>query len=536
MRAVIGPSPSSSPLQGEGKKARAKHQRGRVFLVGAGPGAPDLITIRGADVLSRADVVVYDYLISPELLRLAPPSAELIYAGKRGGAEKSIEQSELNAMLIAHARMGRVVVRLKGGDPFIFGRGGEEAAALARAQVAFEVVPGVTSAIAGPAFAGVPLTHREHGSFVAFVTGHEDETKGASAVPWDELVAASRHGGTLVILMATARMRATLDRIGAAGLPAQTPAVAVQWATTAAQKTVSATLATLADESARAAIGAPAVIVVGELAGMRAHLKWVERTPLFGRTIVVTRARASASEFATALRRLGAEVVEFPTIETAPPRSYAALDRAIKRIDAFDWIIFTSAMGVESFVERLKSRGIDIRALGNASIAAIGPATASRLADYALQVAAVPGEYRAEEIITAIGIRQVRGKRFLIPRAEVAREALPEILRARAAKEVVVAPAYRTVKPKGAQIERMRELLASGKLDLVTFTSSSTVTNFCELIGARGKGIRAAAIGPITAATAEGRGFEVVVRPDVYTIEALTEAIGEYFVQVKKRT
>ncbi|MGC2441792.1 uroporphyrinogen-III synthase, partial [Candidatus Binatus sp.] len=281
---------------------------------------------------------------------------------------------------------------------------------------------------------------------------------------------------------------------------------------------------------------APAVIVVGELAGMRAHLKWIERTPLFGRTIVVTRARASASEFATALRRLGAEVVEFPTIETAPPRSYAALDRAIKRIDAFDWIIFTSAMGVESFVERLKSRGIDIRALGNASIAAIGPATASRLADYALQVAAVPGEYRAEEIITAIGIRQVRGKRFLIPRAEVAREALPEILRARAAKEVVVAPAYRTVKPKGAQLERMRELLASGKLDLVTFTSSSTVTNFCELIGARGKGIRAAAIGPITAATAEGRGFEVVVRPDVYTIEALTEAIGEYFVQVKKRT
>ncbi len=215
--------------------------------MGAGPGASDLITIRGADVLSRADVVIYDNLVSPELLRLAPPKAELIYAGKRGGSEKSIEQSELNAMLIAHARKGRVVVRLKGGDPFIFGRGGEEAEALARAQVEFEVVPGVTSAIAGPAFAGVPLTHREHGSFVAFVTGHEDESKGSSAVPWDELVAAARHGGTIVILMATARMRATLDRIRAAGLPDETPAVAVQWATTAAQKTVSATLATLAD-------------------------------------------------------------------------------------------------------------------------------------------------------------------------------------------------------------------------------------------------------------------------------------------------
>ncbi len=417
--------------------------------MGAGPGASDLITIRGADVLSRADVVIYDSLVSPELVRLAPAGAELIYAGKRGGARKSIEQSELNAMLIAHARKGRVVVRLKGGDPFIFGRGGEEAEALARAKVEFEIVPGVTSAIAGPAFAGVPLTHREHGSFVAFVTGHEDESKGASAVPWDALVAAARRGGTLVILMGTLRMRATLERICAAGLPAGTPAVCVQWATTAAQKTVSATLATLADASGEG-IGAPAVIVVGQLAGLRENLKWVERMPLFGRTIVVTRARASASEFATALRRLGAEVVEFPTIETGPPRSYAAIDRAIKRLDSFDWIIFTSATGVESFIERMKSRGCDIRALGRpASIAAIGPATAARLEDYALQVAAVPDEYRAEEIVSAIGIRRIRGKRFLIPRAEVAREAMPEILRERGAKEVVVAPVYRTIKPQG---------------------------------------------------------------------------------------
>ena len=278
---------------------RAGQKSGRVFLVGAGPGASDLITIRGADVLRRADVVIYDNLVGAELIQLAPPKAELIYAGKRGGSEKSIDQAELNAMLIAHARKGRVVVRLKGGDPFIFGRGGEEAEALARAQVEFEVVPGVTSAIAGPAFAGVPLTHRGHGSFVAFVTGHEDESKGSSSVPWDELVAAAGRGGTIVILMATARMRATLDRIRAAGLPAETPAVAVQWATTAAQKTVSATLATLADASMREEIAAPAVIVVGQLAGLRETLKWVERMPLFGRTIVVTRARAAAPEFAT---------------------------------------------------------------------------------------------------------------------------------------------------------------------------------------------------------------------------------------------
>src|SRR5579863_9750883 len=258
-----------------------KPGRGRVFLVGAGPGASDLITLRGADSLGRADVVIYDSLVSPELLRLASSKAELIYAGKRGGGQKSIEQSELNAMLIAHARKGRIIVRLKGGDPFIFGRGGEEAEALARAKVEFEVVPGVTSAIAGPAFAGIPLTHREHGSFVAFVTGHEDESKGAGSVPWDELVTAARSRGTIVILMATARMRATLERIHNAGLPSGTPAVAIQWATTAAQKTVSATLATLAEKSDRAEIGAPAVIVVGELAAMCDRLKWVEQMPLF---------------------------------------------------------------------------------------------------------------------------------------------------------------------------------------------------------------------------------------------------------------
>jgi uroporphyrinogen III methyltransferase / synthase len=503
-------------------------------LVGAGPGAPDLITLRGADVLRRADVVVYDNLVSLELIRLAPPRAELVYAGKRGGSEVSIEQAALNAMLIAHARKGRIVVRLKGGDPFIFGRGGEEAEALARANVEFEVVPGVTSAIAGPAFAGVPLTHREHGSFVAFVTGHEDQSKTPdTTVPWDELAAAAKRGGTIVILMATARMTSTLERMRTAGLPAETPAVAVQWATTAAQRTVSATLATLADESTRAGLGAPAVIVVGECAGLRDHLKWVERMPLFGRTIVVTRARVSASEFVTALRRLGADVIEFPTIQTAPPRSYAGLDRAIKRLASFDWIVFTSANGVESFVERLKARGRDIRELGRASIAAIGPATAARLADYALRVTAVPEEFRAEQIVTAIGAGKIRRKRFLIPRAEVAREALPEILRDRGAKEVLVVPAYRTIRPKGAQVERMREMLAAGAIDIVTFTSSSTVTNFCEMLGASGNGIRAAVIGPITAETAREKGFDVVVTPRRYTIEALTEAIHDHFTSKK---
>jgi uroporphyrinogen III methyltransferase/synthase len=509
---------------------RRNERQGKVILVGAGPGAPDLIAIRGADALSRAEVVIYDYLVSPELLRLAPVDAELIYAGKKGGSDKTIEQSELNAMLIAHARKGRRVVRLKGGDPFIFGRGGEEAEALARAKVKFEVVPGITSAVAGPAFAGIPLTHREHGSFVAFVTGHEDERKGeSSAIPWKQLAAAAKNRGTIVILMATARMRATLARLSDAGLGTETPAAAVEWATIAAQRTVLATLGTLADACEREHVGAPAVLVVGECAGLREHLKWAEKMPLFGRTIVVTRARGASSNFAADLRRLGADAIEFPTIETAPPKSFAALDKAIAHLDSFDWIIFTSASGVESFIERLKSLRRDIRDLGRASIAAIGPATATRLADYALRVSAVPDEYRAEAIISAIGARQIRGKRFLIPRAEVAREVLPETLRAKGAKTVVVAPAYRTVKPKRAQVERMRELIASGAIDLVTFTSSSTVTNFCELIGASANRLKAAAIGPITAATARERGFEVVVSPSEYTIPALAEAIREFF-------
>jgi uroporphyrinogen III methyltransferase / synthase len=509
---------------------------GKVFLVGAGPGAPDLIAIRGRDVLNRADVVIYDYLVSPELLKLAPAKAKLIYAGKKGGAEKIFPQAELNRMLIEHARKGRIVVRLKGGDPFIFGRGGEEAEALTRARIAFEVVPGITSAIAAPAFAGIPLTHREHGSFVTFVTGHEDERKGArSTIPWDELARAAKSRGTIVILMATARMQATLERLTRSGLSGETPAAAIQSATTAAQKTVTATLATLADESARAGIESPAVIVVGECAGLRDQLKWIERTALFGRSIVVTRAQSNAERFADRLRGLGAEVLEFPTIQMAPLKSYATLDAAIARIASFDWIVFTSATGVESFISRLRFVGCDIRRIGKASIAAIGPATAERLAHYGLRVAAMPDdEFRAEAIVDAIGMKRIRGKRFLIPRAEVAREALPELLRKCRAREVLIAPAYRTIKPKGAQVERMRELIATRGIDLVTFTSSSTVNNFCKLTGGAIKGMKAAAIGPITAETARSKGFEVVVIPAEYTVGALTDAIAQYFKEAKR--
>jgi len=502
---------------------------GKVYLVGAGPGAPDLITLRGASALSRAEVVLYDSLVSPDLLRLAPPAAGLIPAGKRGGGATLLSQEAINQTLIERARAGHTVVRLKGGDPFIFGRGGEEAAALAQAGIAFEVVPGITSAVAAPALAGIPLTHREHGSFVAFVTGHEEPAREpGDGVPWEGLARAANPRGTLVILMAAARLRAVLSRLIAGGLPDETPAAAIHWASTAAQRTVSATLAGLADAVERERLGSPAVVVVGECARLRERLAWIEKLPLFGRRIVVTRATEEADDFVARLRELGAEVVGFPTFATVPPSSFATLDRAIGEASSFDWLIFTSARGVDAFIARLRALGRDVRTIGSAAIAAIGPATAAQLQHHALQVAAMPAEYRAEAILEAVGPQQIAGARFLIPRAEVAREILPQLLRERGAREVVIAPAYRTVIPTEYAADRIRTLIASRAIDLVTFTSSSTVTNFIAMVGDEAAGLKAAVIGPITAATARACGFDVVAAPSSYTVEGLIRAIVEY--------
>jgi uroporphyrinogen III methyltransferase/synthase len=509
---------------------------GRVFLVGAGPGAPDLITVRGARVLGAADVVVYDSLVSAELLKLAPAAAERIHAGKRGGDETSIDQEAINRMLVERARAGQKVVRLKGGDPFIFGRGGEEAEALARAGVAFEVVPGVTSAIAVPAFAGIPVTHRDHGSFVVIVTGHEEPTRErVESIPWDDLARAAGRRGTLVILMAAARMGPTLARLAAAGIPASSPAAAIQWGATAAQRTVLATVATLADAAEQNQLAAPAILVIGECAGLREDLAWFEKLPLFGRRIVVTRAIEQNAEFAAGLRALGAEVIEFPTIAIAPPSSYAQLDQAIREAAAFDWIIFTSARGVNSFIERLRVIGCDLRNLGEIPIAAIGPMTAARVCAHALTVAAMPSEYRAEAIIDAIGPARIAGARILIPRAEVAREILPQLLTRHGAREVVVAPVYRTVLPVNPDVHELRERLASGAIDLVTFTSASTVHNFCAMVGAMIRSPKAAAIGPITAAAARERGFEVIASPARYTVADLTAAVVAHFAAPRLR-
>jgi uroporphyrinogen III methyltransferase / synthase len=503
---------------------------GKVYLVGAGPGAADLITVRGAQILALADVVIYDHLINEQLLNLAPAGAELIYGGKRSGGERALDQDRINQLMIERARAGRQVVRLKGGDPFIFGRGGEEAEALAVAGVEFEVVPGITSAIAVPAFAGIPLTHREHGSFVAFVTGHEDETKDGGAVPWDDLARAARNRGTLVILMATAHIGAIAARLIAAGMAPETPAAAIAHGTGASQMTVSATLVALAGDAQSAGLTPPAVIVIGQAAALRDRLKWFERRPLFGRRIVVTRALGASGPFARALSDLGADVIELPTIETAAPDSYTALDRAIAQIGSYHWVIFTSATGVDALMVRLGQTGHDVRELAGAGIAAIGPATAARLGHYGLRPAAVPGEYRAEAIVEAVGAERIAGARILVPRAQVAREALIDLLRARGAAQVDVAAAYQTIRPTPPALDAVRELASRGAIDLVTFTSSSTVTNFCEMVGdAVAKGMAAAAIGPITAETARARGLRVVAQPASYTVDGLCAAIREYF-------
>ena len=504
--------------------------RGKVYLVGAGPGAPDLITVRGAEIMRVADTVVYDYLASAEIVQMAPAAAQRIYAGKIGDGAHQFEQGAINQILIEHAHAGKRVVRLKGGDPFIFGRGGEEAEALAAAGIDFEVVPGVTSAIAAPAFAGIPLTHREYGSFVIFVTGHQGgENYSAPAVPWEELARTANSRGTIVILMATAHMRENLARLMAGGLAPDTPGAAIQWGTTAAQKTVAAPIAALADEVKRAGLGAPAVTVVGECARFAAALNWAERLPLFGRRIIVTRAAAEAAVFAKRLRQLGAEAIEFPTIKTEAPDSYLPLDAAIGRIQIFDWIVFTSATGVEAFIERLRILGVDLRVSAGARIAAIGPATAARLRHYGLNVAAVPREYRAESLIEALGKQAIEGARILVPRAQAAREILPQLLGENGAKEVVVAPAYKTVAPGHADLERMRQLVRTGAIDLVTFTSSSTVANFQAMLDVKITGLKAAAIGPITAQTARSGGFDVVISPAAYTVDSLLDAILEYF-------
>src|SRR5829696_8644131 len=500
-----------------------------IYLIGSGPGDPGLFTLKGVECLKQADAVVYDRLAPKELLAYARPDAELIYVGKRPG-EPSMPQEEINALLVELGGAEKTVVRLKGGDPYVFGRGGEEALALAEAGLPFEVVPGVTSGIAAPAYAGIPVTHRGVSTSVAFITGHEDPAKGESDVDWARLASGAE---TLVLYMGVGRLESICVELIAAGRDPETPVACVRWGTLPEQRTVTGTLENIAEKVAEANLKPPAITVIGDVVGLREEgIDWFERKPLFGRRVVVTRARAQAGELSRRLEALGAKVLEFPTIEIRPPEDFEPLDEAIRNLGSFDWVVFTSVNGVESFVKRLRHHGLDLRTVPRqARVAAIGPATAERVEEAGLRVDVTPEEYKAEALIEALAGKALEGKRVLIPRAKVAREVLPEKLR-EAGAEVVVPPAYEAV-PSSEGKEQLKELLENGEVDCITFTASSTVENLVRAFGGETRQLlsetRVACIGPITARTASKHGIRVDAEAEEYTIPGLVSTVVGLF-------
>lgn len=503
-------------------------KRGKVYLVGAGPGDPRLITVRGEECLKEADVVIYDYLAPEALLSLCRGETIKIFVGKRSEGTR-LTQEEINGLLIHHAREGKSVTRLKGGDPFIFGRGGEESETLADAGIPFEIVPGVTAAIAVPSYAGIPLTHRDWTSSIAFITGHEDPNKPNAQLAWDKIATGI---GTLIFYMGVRNLRYIVEQLVAHGRSSHTPIALVQWGTRPLQRTIVGTLENIVNRAQEASLEPPVTIVVGEVVRLRDKLGWYERLPLFGRRILVTRAEEQANAFAKTLTTLGGEVFFAPTIAVVPPSSWEPLDKAIDEIDRYDWLLLTSVNGVRYFFERLFYRHRDVRALAGMKICAIGTKTAEAMSGFGLRADRIPAAFTAEGILETFSGEAVAGKQFLLPRAKVAREVLPEGLR-RKGGEVNVVPVYETVRPEG-DIDKIRNLLEKKAIDMVTFTSSSTVNNFAELLGREVlseqlDGVAIAAIGPVTAKTIRGMGLRCDVIPEKHTIEGLTETMLRYF-------
>ncbi|MEW6673011.1 MAG: uroporphyrinogen-III C-methyltransferase [Thermodesulfobacteriota bacterium] len=502
--------------------------KGKVYLVGAGPGNPELITLKGMACIQQADVIVYDYLASPFFLKYAPATAEILYVGKKEG-HHTLPQPEINDLIIQKARQGLTVVRLKGGDPFIFGRGGEEAEALVRETIPFEVVPGITSAIAAPAYAGIPLTHRDFTSTLAFVTGHENPAKKESNINWEAL---AKGIGTIVFFMGVKNLPNITRKLMENGMPADTPAGLIRWGTTPHQQTVTGTLATIVERVKAAGLKAPAITVIGRVVGLRDTLKWFENRPLLGKKIVVTRAREQASDLVKQLSELGADCLEYPTIKVAPPDDWAPLDRAIKNLSAYSWLIFTSANAVDFFFKRLFEKNKDVRALGPLRTAAIGPATERRLFDFGIKSDIVPPNYRAESIVSAFAGIDVKNKKILLPRAREARAVLPDEL-ARMGAVVDDVPVYCTL-AAGDHADSLVQRLEDKQVDLITFTSSSTVKNFKALLPPEKfdsllKDVAVASIGPITTDTARKLGIKVHITAQDYTIPGLCRAIQQYF-------
>ena len=481
-----------------------------VYLVGAGAGDVGLLTLKACEVLQTADVVIYDRLADDAILNFCA-DAKKIYVGKEAGRH-TLKQHEINRLLVDEARQSKIVVRLKGGDPFVFGRGGEEALYLRENNLPFEIIPGVTSAIAVPAYAGIPVTHRGVATSFAVVTGHEDPTKPESTINWEKISTAV---DTLIFLMGVANLPQIVQKLIDNGRAPDTPAALIRWGTKPNQEVVVTTL----NAAPNVKILPPAIFVVGEVVNLREKLKWFDTKILFGKKILVTRARAQASKLSSALKNLGAEVIECPTIKiTAPSDNFAAADAAIKNLRGFDWIIFTSANGVEKFFERLKVHGLDARALNK--VAAIGAATAEKLSTFGIIADVVPKDFVAESLADSLK-NLVADKKILLARAEVARNILPESLKNFGA-EVTIAPIYKTIPDAPAQID-----LSS--VDLITFTSSSTVENFVAAYGV--PKIPTAAIGPITAQTLKNFGVTPAVIAEEFTINGLIEAIKNYYGQ-----
>jgi uroporphyrinogen III methyltransferase/synthase len=499
-------------------------KKGKCFLVGAGPGDLGLVTLRGKELLVQADVIVYDALVNPEMLGWVRPDAEIIFAGKRP-REKTFSQDEINALLVEKARLGKNVVRLKGGDPFMFGRGGEEAEALAAAGIDFEVVPGITSAIAVPAYAGIPVTHRAQNSHVTFFTGHEDPTKSESALDFDAL---AKLGGTQVMLMGMDRLAAITKEMLAHGSRQNLPVALIRLGASGQQRTVVGTLENIAERARSAGLEAPAVAVFGDVVELRKNLNWFEKRPLFGKRIVVTRARKQASGLSFQLRELGADVIELPTIRIEPPSDLREFAELVQDAHSYDWIVFTSMNGVDAFFEIFFKLYDDARDIGGAKIAAIGPATGQRVKEFHLHVDLQPAEFVAEEVVKefekAGGVENLR---ILIARAEKARDLLPKRLSGMGAI-VDEAFAYRTV-PETHDVTGAHHRFSSEGADLITFTSSSTVENFLDLKLPWPAGMKLASIGPITSATARARGLSVDVEAKRHDLAGLIEAIRKFY-------
>jgi uroporphyrinogen III methyltransferase / synthase len=505
-------------------QSKTKSKSGRVYLVGAGPGDLGLVTLRAKECIESADVIVYDHLANPEMLSWARDDAEIIYAGKEAG-EPSPSQQEINTLLVEKAREGKEVVRLKGGDPFVFGRGAEEAKAIAEAGIEFEIVPGITSGIAGPAYAGIPMTHRAENSHVTFFTGHEDPAKTESAIDYAAL---AKLGGTQVMLMGVKRLGAITREMLKQGVRQDLPVALVRWATTGRQETLIGTLQDIAQRAVASGFAAPTVAVFGEVVALRESLNWYENRPLSGKRIVVTRTRKQASALSNKLRALGAQVIEFPTIRIEPPSDLRAFAELVQDAHLYDWIVFTSANGVDAFFEIFFKLYDDAREIGGARIAAIGPATAQRVKDFHLHVDLQPEEFVAEAVVKEFQKEvSVENLRILLVRAEKTRDVLPRELSGLGAI-VDEAFAYRTV-PETRDATGARQRLAREAADLITFTSSSTVENFLALGLPWPKGMQVASIGPITSKTARDHGLTIDIEARRHDIEGLVQAICDFF-------